>query len=92
MQSWRLGLPSCLWCGNCNMAGPVVLHSLLRLQMVLHDPHSFQMVLNSLLTKATQCCRNMQPHLQAMLPRLFYWCPLVLHQCPRSLQRSNNSM
>ena len=29
-----------------------MLHSLLWLQMVLHSPHPFQVVLNSLLTKA----------------------------------------
>ena len=34
------------------MAAPAVLHSLLWLQMVLHSPHPWRVLLNSLLTKA----------------------------------------
>ena len=45
---------SCLWRSDGNMAAPAVLHSLLWLQVVLHSPHAFQEVLNSLLTKATR--------------------------------------
>ena len=42
----------CLWRGDGNMAAPAVLHSLLWLQIALHSRHPFQVVLNSLLTKA----------------------------------------
>ena len=53
---------SCSWrggrniAGDCNMAAPAVLHSLLWSQMVLHSFHLFQVVLNSLLTLATSEC------------------------------------
>ena len=33
---------SCFWRGDCNMAAPAVLHSLLWLQTVLHSPHRFR--------------------------------------------------
>jgi len=43
---------SYVWRGTAYRAVPAELHSLLRLQMVLLGPHPFQVVPNSLLTKA----------------------------------------
>ena len=43
---------SCFWRGDCNMAAPAVLHSLLWLQTVLHSPHRFRVELHS-----PPCCR-----------------------------------